>query len=51
MFPNRLAVARHYGAMVIDARHGAVVERINFTGTEIDLLCEHMDRPGESARR
>jgi len=28
MFPNRLQVARHYGATVIDARDGAVVERV-----------------------
>jgi restriction endonuclease Mrr len=26
-----------------------VVKRVNFTGTEIDLLCEHMDRPRETA--
>jgi threonine dehydrogenase-like Zn-dependent dehydrogenase len=28
MFPNRLQVARHYGATVIDARDGAVAERV-----------------------
>ena len=28
MFPNRLAVAAHYGALVIDARGGAVAERV-----------------------
>ncbi|NTU74491.1 AAA family ATPase, partial [Candidatus Roizmanbacteria bacterium] len=26
-----------------------VVEQVNFTGTEIDLLCEHLDRPNDRA--
>jgi alcohol dehydrogenase len=42
MFPNRLAIARNFGATVIDARDGAVAERVrNAAGGEgVDVAVE-----------
>lgn len=34
---------------LVEAQRYKVVQRINFTGTEIDLLCEHQDRPNDTA--
>ena len=34
---------------VLETQRYQVVERVNFTGTEIDLLCQHLDRPGDTA--
>lgn len=35
--------------VLMEAQRYKVTQRINFTGTEIDLLCEHLDRPNDSA--
>ena len=35
--------------LIMESQRYRVIQRINFTGTEIDLLCEHMDRPGDTA--
>ena len=42
MFPNRLAVARHYGALAIDAREGSVAERLREVagGAGVDVAIE-----------
>jgi len=34
---------------IMETQRYRVVEQINFTGTEIDLLCEHLDRAGDTA--
>lgn len=34
---------------VMDTQRYKITQRINFTGTEIDLLCEHRDRSNETA--
>ena len=34
---------------IMETQRYQVVERINFTGTEIDLLCQHLDRPQDTA--
>lgn len=34
---------------IMETQRYRVIERINFTGTEIDLLCQHMDRVGDTA--
>lgn len=34
---------------IMETQRYKVTERVNFTGTEIDLLCEHLDRPDETA--
>jgi len=34
---------------VLEAQRYSVKQRINFTGTEIDLLCQHLDRAHETA--
>src|SRR5262245_5255050 len=34
---------------IMETQRYRVVEQINFTGTEIDLLCEHLDRPDDRA--
>ncbi|MHB9038711.1 MAG: nSTAND1 domain-containing NTPase [Armatimonadota bacterium] len=33
---------------LMQAQRFKVIKRIRFTGTEIDLLCEHLDRPGDT---
>ncbi len=35
--------------LVMERQRYTVTERIRFTGTEIDLLCQHRDRPSETA--
>jgi len=35
--------------LIMETQRYRVLQQINFTGTEIDLLCEHLDRPRESA--
>ena len=34
---------------VMETQRYRVTQQIRFTGTEIDLLCEHMDRPSDTA--
>ncbi|WP_263374002.1 nSTAND1 domain-containing NTPase [Granulicella aggregans] len=34
---------------VMETQRYKVVQRVNFTGSEIDLLCEHLDRPADTA--
>lgn len=34
---------------IMEAQRYKITERINFTGTEIDLLCQHMDRANDTA--
>ena len=35
--------------VVMDRQRYDVIQRLRFTGTEIDLLCEHLDRQNETA--
>jgi len=34
---------------VMESQRYKVTQRVNFTGTEIDLLCQHLDRPADTA--
>lgn len=34
---------------IMETQRYRVTEQVNFTGTEIDLLCEHLDRPDDNA--
>jgi len=34
---------------VMESQRYKVIQRVNFTGTEIDLLCKHLDRPADTA--
>ena len=34
---------------IMETQRYKVTRQVHFTGTEIDLLCEHLDRPGERA--
>jgi hypothetical protein len=54
--PEPTAIAKDKGDFfesllrsIMETQRYRVIERINFTGTEIDLLCQHMDRDGDTA--
>jgi hypothetical protein len=34
---------------VMESQRYKVIQRVNFTGTEIDLNCQHLDRPADTA--